>query len=299
MFYLSTPTQLSDNEYLQFVKNVLSLLESSLTKNPNITKRQINHAQVKLTQLRCELVKKLSKLQPITPESNTRVFVFENAEAKSNEDLSGDFEASNQKAEDATNVEVRAFISEPVRAELLPTTDQSNSRSVSPSISPQPHSLQSNLSQNFQTFHQVPDDLTLELIEKIRLSTNGLNYNVCKLTLKSILDCLKHRLPAWHDDCNTILRQIDSCDQAISTEFIVTSNDYLELRSLFNKLWFCKNDEQQRSWPIQEDEEQIKYILNSLANILANANPKISREVLCENNCETISLLITYYQVGG
>ena len=269
----------------------MSLLESSLTKNPNITKRQINHAQVKLTQLRCELVKKLSKLQPITPESNAKAFVFENAEARSTEDLPS--EGSNQKAlnEEATNTEI-ARTSEPVRAEL-PLIELSRSRSVSPSRTPT--SQHSNLQTASKT---VPDDLTLELIEKIRLSTNGLNYNICKLTLKSILDCLKQRLPAWHDDCNTILRQIDSCDQAISSEFILASNDYLELKSLFNKLWFCKNDEQQRSWPIQEDEEQIKYILSSLASILANANPKISREVLCENNCENISLLITYYQVG-
>lgn len=275
---------------MQFVKNVLSLLESSLTKNPNITKRQINHAQVKLTQLRCELVKKLSKLQPITPESNANAFAFD--EAKSNEDLcsSGEFEEANEEAA-RTNVEtLRPSNSESVRNELQ-ASPQSNSRSVSPAASPLPGSLQT-------TCQNVPEDLTLELIEKIRLSTNGLNYNVCKLTLKSILDCLKHRLPAWHDDCNTILRQINSCDQSISAEFIRSSNDYLELRSLFKKLWFCKNDEQQRSWPIQEDEEQIKYILSSLASILANANPKISREVLCENNCENISLLITYYQVG-
>lgn len=282
--------QLSDNEYLQFVKNVLSLLESSLTRNPNITKRQINHAQVKLTQLKCELVKKLSKLQPITPESNAKAFAFDETANKSNEDLcsSGEFEEpAKQPAEEASRTDtLRPTSLESTRRDLSP---QSHSHSVSPAVSPGSHA---------NTSHTIPDDLTLELIEKIRLSTNGLNYNVCKLTLKSVMDCLKHRLPAWHDDCNAILRQINSCDQNISAEFIQSSNDFLELRSLFNKLWFCKNDEQQRSWPIQEDEEQIKYILSSLASILANANPKISREVLCENNCENISLLITYYQVG-
>ena len=215
---------------------MLSLLESSLTKNPNITKRQINHAQVKLTQLRCELVKKLSKLQPITPESNAKAFVFDSPDEAGSKESSCEGTEKQKEPEEEKNVV-------PVRLELS-VAAKSRSRSASPSTSrasPQSH---------FQT-SSVPDDLTLELIEKIRLSTNGLNYNVCKLTLKSILDCLKHRLPAWHDDCNTILRQINSCDQAISTEFILSSNDYLELKSLFNKLWFCKNDEQQRSWPIQ------------------------------------------------
>ena len=143
----------------------------------------------------------------------------------------------------------------------------------------------------------IPDNLTLDLLEKIRFTTNC-NYNVCKLTLKSVLNCLKLNLPQMHDDLNLILRQINTCDENISLEFIKKSIDYLELKSLFNKLWFCKNDDQQRSWPIQEDEEMIKYILNSLASILKNANPKTSKIILCDNKCENINLLITYFQVN-
>ena len=228
-------------------------------------------------------MKKVAKLTPVTPESNKKSFVLgvetavEPASSHSNEASKLDHKLSESDKSIQTNLEASR------EGDLHTTGERSSAAEVD------------------QRQSIIPDNLALELLEKVRISTNlnNLNYNVCKLTLKSIVDCLKLRIPGWHDECNTILRQIDSCDQTISKEFIQTSTDYLELKSLFNKLWFCKNDEQQRSWPIQEDEEQIKYILNSLANILTNANPKISKEVLCDHNCENISLLITYFQVSS
>lgn len=227
----------------------------------------------------------MSKLNPITPDENKKTFILD---------------ASIQHAENERTTALAKEKNEEIRTDeqikiVRKSKKDAKLKKSSNSELNKEKSLQTNL-ELVQNQQSIPETLTLDLLEKIRFTTNS-NYNVCKLTLKSVLNCLKMQLPNWHDHCNLILRQINSCDQNISLEFIKKSNDYLELKSLFNKLWYCKNDEQQRSWPIQEDEDQIKYILSSLSSILKNANPKISKIVLCENNCENINLLITYFQV--
>ena len=60
----------------------------------------------------------------------------------------------------------------------------------------------------------------------------------------------------------------------------------------------CKNDEQQRSWPVHEDEMLIKGYLQEITKLFINAKPKISQELICKNNYDHVHMLVTYFQMG-
>lgn len=48
------------------------------------------------------------------------------------------------------------------------------------------------------------------------------------------------------------------------------SEDKRKLLDIFKQLWYCKNDEQQRSWPVHEDEEHIGALLDDMNVILVS-----------------------------
>lgn len=49
---------------------------------------------------------------------------------------------------------------------------------------------------------------------------------------------------------------------------MVQSEDKRKLFDIFEQLWNCKNDEQQRSWPVHEDEDHIGTLLSDMNTIL-------------------------------
>jgi hypothetical protein len=61
---------------------------------------------------------------------------------------------------------------------------------------------------------------------------------------------------------------------------ITQSPDAIKLREVFNHLTECKDDEQQRSWALHEDESMIKDNIRHLNGILVCQHfLKISKEI--------------------
>ncbi|KAH8018506.1 hypothetical protein HPB51_008205 [Rhipicephalus microplus] len=79
---------------------------------------------------------------------------------------------------------------------------------------------------------------------------------------------------------------------------LVSSQDGDRLQLIFRRLWHCKNDDQQRSWPIHEDEALILGLLEELYTILVDADPRVSRSVLQADDYDYVSTLALYYQMG-
>lgn len=57
---------------------------------------------------------------------------------------------------------------------------------------------------------------------------------------------------------------------------ISQSSDAIKLRDVFNQLTACKDDEQQRSWALHEDETMIRENIGHLNGILVIINISIS-----------------------
>lgn len=98
----------------------------------------------------------------------------------------------------------------------------------------------------------LPEHLIPDLIERIRVCTD-LSHDMCKSTLEVVLNTLSQNIPEWSKTCcqmRALLKGSDEDnDNSPHDRF---STDAVRLRDIFKSLWSCKNDEQQRSWPIHE-----------------------------------------------
>ncbi|KAK7791899.1 hypothetical protein R5R35_005422 [Gryllus longicercus] len=75
------------------------------------------------------------------------------------------------------------------------------------------------------------------------------------------------------------------------------SHDARRLRLIFSELTQCKEDSQQRSWMLYEDEATIIEYIKELTSILNNADAAISRHIVAADQYSGVSSLAQYYQM--
>lgn len=140
----------------------------------------------------------------------------------------------------------------------------------------------------------VPATLVPSLIEQIRSCTD-LSYKKSQIAVATMLDCFKNELPSLTPIWLEMEKNLNKCQEDKSS--LVHGEDRKKLEEIFRQLWYCRNDEQQRSWPVHEDEAIIKGLLEDLYKILLDADPRISCEAIQVNDYEALHLLVTYYQM--
>lgn len=143
----------------------------------------------------------------------------------------------------------------------------------------------------------LPQNLMSELIERLRISTE-LSHEKCKTAIVTVIQCLGELIPSYETTCCQIIQQLENVESnANLPDVMAQSSDLVNLKAIFKKLWYCKDDEQQRSWPVHEDEEIISNYLQELSKILLNANPLISQEVIRNRGYDYVHMLVTYFQM--
>ncbi|XP_071444779.1 NCK-interacting protein with SH3 domain [Hetaerina americana] len=80
-------------------------------------------------------------------------------------------------------------------------------------------------------------------------------------------------------------------------DLLSESYDAHRLRHLLRELAVVREDEQQRSWAVHEDEIPIIQCVTELISILEDADANVCRLVLCEGGLSRISSLIEYFQM--
>ncbi|KDR09746.1 NCK-interacting protein with SH3 domain [Zootermopsis nevadensis] len=78
---------------------------------------------------------------------------------------------------------------------------------------------------------------------------------------------------------------------------IEETHDARRLRVIFTELTSCKEDSQQRSWILYEDETTITEYIQELVSILTNADANVSRHVLSGDKYQGVTTLLQYYQM--
>ncbi|GIY80174.1 NCK-interacting protein with SH3 domain [Caerostris darwini] len=143
----------------------------------------------------------------------------------------------------------------------------------------------------------VPNWLVPSLVENVRHKTK-ISHENSKAAVAIILDTFLDAIPRldilWLQLKNN-LKQSETIEE--NTKEVIYSEDQTKLLDIFKQLWYCKNDEQQRSWPVHEDEDHIGGLLVEMNNIFLDANPRITREVVRHDEYEMVNLLVTYYQM--
>lgn len=107
-----------------------------------------------------------------------------------------------------------------------------------------------------------------DLIEGIRINTQ-LSYEMSRIALVTVIQGLHELLPASvFPYLSTILSH--SQTSIVDDVQIDQTHDASRLKIIFNELTSCKEDSQQRSWMLHEDEGVIKEYIIELISILVS-----------------------------
>ncbi|KAL7305713.1 hypothetical protein TKK_0001967 [Trichogramma kaykai] len=134
------------------------------------------------------------------------------------------------------------------------------------------------------------------LLDQVRHSTE-LSYEMSKVAVKVVLSGLQEMLPSEISHYfDAVLSQLQ-VPLNLTKLTIEETYDANRLKIIFNELTSCKEDSQQRSWMLYEDEPTICEYIKELTSILTNADANVSRHILRQNQYDGVSTLIQYYQM--
>lgn len=108
-----------------------------------------------------------------------------------------------------------------------------------------------------------------ELVESVRINTK-LSHEMSKVAVVTVIQGLHELLPASvFPYLSTILKHAQT-NLVVDDVQIDQTHDASRLKIIFNELTSCKEDSQQRSWMLHEDEAVIKEYITELISILVN-----------------------------
>ncbi|XP_059800456.1 NCK-interacting protein with SH3 domain-like isoform X1 [Hypanus sabinus] len=143
----------------------------------------------------------------------------------------------------------------------------------------------------------VPKTIGAELIELVRKNTN-LSYEMSRVAIGVMVGHIQSSVPAVMDVMEQILLSlVESKDLSSALPRGQVCQDEQRLEVIFADLARHKNDTQQRSWALHEDESIISCYLEELLGILTDADPEVCKRMIKKNHFEPVLSLIAYYQM--
>ncbi|EDV38499.1 uncharacterized protein Dana_GF19497, isoform A [Drosophila ananassae] len=135
-----------------------------------------------------------------------------------------------------------------------------------------------------------------QIVDALRRNTN-LSFDLSCEALRVVLTSLEQ---LYNGAINPYLEAVAvhvTGKVATPKELLGITHDSKRLQYLFGQLADCKNDTEQRTWMLYEDEEDIIQFLEELVEILNNADENIScYEMSCDQYQMFINL-VQYYQM--
>ncbi|KAF7990249.1 hypothetical protein HCN44_000054 [Aphidius gifuensis] len=166
--------------------------------------------------------------------------------------------------------------------------------------SPSPVKSSSNLNntsnQQQQKLDEIDSHAAYKILDDVRKNTQ-LSYDMSKLAVTVVVSNLKDFFPSNISHYFDIVLQQLEKPMIVSKLSIEETHDANRLKIIFDELTSCKEDSQQRSWMLYEDESIIVEYIKELTSILTNADANVSRYALKNDQYNGIDTLIDYYQM--
>ncbi|XP_028967957.1 NCK-interacting protein with SH3 domain [Galendromus occidentalis] len=134
-----------------------------------------------------------------------------------------------------------------------------------------------------------PQQVAREMVDQVQAATK-LSPQMSKTVVRIVLDKVAETMPSTLQ--SNLWRALMSKIETLST-----TSDFERLTEVFKGLYLTKNDEQQRSWPLHQDENTINTMLEQLYSMLVEIDSKTCARVLASENYEYITTLVAYYQM--
>ncbi|XP_033109564.1 NCK-interacting protein with SH3 domain-like [Anneissia japonica] len=130
-----------------------------------------------------------------------------------------------------------------------------------------------------------------EMVEMVRVNTN-LSFNKSKVAVAMVLNHVRESVPSVATLMEDIIKTLDTTGVSVGG-----GRDEERLQVIFSELTSCKDDAQQRSWALHEDESIITEYLEELLSILNDADKCVSQGVIRQDGFEPLTSLVQYYQM--
>lgn len=146
------------------------------------------------------------------------------------------------------------------------------------------------------TLQAINSRSAYQLLDQVRKNTQ-LSHEMSKVAVTVVVSSLRQLLP------ETVSHYLDALLHQLQTPLTVSkmsieeTYDANRLKIIFTELTSCKEDSQQRSWMLYEDESIIVEYIKELTEILTNADANVSRHVLKQDRYNGVTILIQYYQM--
>ncbi|XP_061864626.1 NCK-interacting protein with SH3 domain isoform X3 [Colius striatus] len=143
----------------------------------------------------------------------------------------------------------------------------------------------------------VPKTIGAELIELVRRNTN-LSYELSRVAIGVVIGHIQTSVPATSGIMEQILISVvESKNLSAGLPSGQICHDEQRLEVIFADLARHKDDAQQRSWALYEDENVICCYLEELLRILTDADPEVCKKMCKKNEFESVLSLVAYYQM--
>ncbi|NXO00229.1 SPN90 protein, partial [Rhinopomastus cyanomelas] len=143
----------------------------------------------------------------------------------------------------------------------------------------------------------VPKTIGAELIELVRRNTH-LSYELSRVAIGVVIGHIQTSIPATSSIMEQILISVvESKNLSAGLPSGQICHDEQRLEVIFADLARHKDDAQQRSWALYEDENVICCYLEELLRILTDADPDVCKKMCKKNEFESVLSLVAYYQM--
>lgn len=141
----------------------------------------------------------------------------------------------------------------------------------------------------------VEEQDVYQIVESIRKSTN-LSHELSQTALRVVISEIGALVPDSVKYLEPIAVHL-AAPLFVPDNLLGDTHDAQRLRNLFQELADAKNDSEQRSWMLYEDEADITNYLTELIRILVDADTKICRYEMSCDGYNSINNLVQYYQM--
>ncbi|XP_045712830.1 NCK-interacting protein with SH3 domain [Phyllostomus hastatus] len=143
----------------------------------------------------------------------------------------------------------------------------------------------------------VPRTIGAELMELVRRNT-GLSHELCRVAIGVVVGHIQASVPAVSPVMEQVLLSlVEGKDLSTALPSGQVCHDQQRLEVIFADLARRKDDAQQRSWALYEDEGVIRCYLEELLHILTDADPEVCKKMCKRNEFESVLALVAYYQM--
>lgn len=143
---------------------------------------------------------------------------------------------------------------------------------------------------------EIRSDSVYQMVDAIRQNTNLSHEQSC-VALRTVLSEMENILPRKAGPYLDAIAVHLGTDLVAPDHLLGETYDARRLRAIFADLADCKNDSEQRTWMLHEDESEILQYMQDLTGILQNADPRICCHEMSCDHYQSIINLVQYYQM--